>query len=84
MMQRSQNDEYDRRSRLVSLAYEVLQDLKIPTAATDEAMLSLLSRAFLAKATALVALGPPKERGDKPVSMFSTQAVKMLVRRHVH
>jgi hypothetical protein len=83
-MQRSQNDEYNRRSRLVSLAYEVLQDLKIPAAATDEAMLSLLSRTFLAKATVLADLEPSKVGGSKPVSMFSTQAVKMLVRRHVH
>jgi hypothetical protein len=34
-------DEYNRRSRLVLLAYEVLRDLKIPDDATDMEMLSL-------------------------------------------
>jgi hypothetical protein len=65
----NQSNDYDRRSRLVSLAYDVLRDMKVPVDATDEAMLSLLSRAFLAKAVA--ELEPLKVKGSKPVSMFS-------------
>ena len=44
-------NEIDRRSRLVSLAYEVLRDMKTPDDATDVEMLSLLSRAFSDRAT---------------------------------
>jgi hypothetical protein len=47
-------DEYERRSRLVTLAYEVLRDIESPAdSATERAMLSDLSRAFFDKATAL-------------------------------
>ena len=49
-----QNDEYERRSRLVTLAYEVLRDMASPAEeATDMALFSHLSRAFFDKATAL-------------------------------
>jgi hypothetical protein len=48
----SENEEYNCRLRLFSLAYEALGDLKIPAdRATEESTLSFLSRAFLAKAT---------------------------------
>lgn len=47
-------DEFERRSRLVSLAYEVLRDMEPPAdEATTEVMLSALSQAFLDRATAL-------------------------------
>ncbi len=47
-------DELERRSRLISLAYEVLRDMEPPAdGATEMVMLSDLSRAFLDKAIAL-------------------------------
>ena len=47
-------DELQRRSRLISLAYEVLREMEPPAdGATEVAMLSDLSRAFLDKAIAL-------------------------------
>jgi hypothetical protein len=55
--------EFERRSRLVSLAYEVLRDMKSPSdEATTEVILSDLSRAFLEKADTLTPLdgGPHK------------------------
>ena len=53
----TQSDEFERRSQLVSLVYEVLRDIKTPTeGATNMAMFSDLSRAFLDKATALTNL----------------------------
>jgi hypothetical protein len=68
-----QNDEVERRSRLVSLVYEVLRDMEAPT---DEATsMVFLSRAFSDKATALANLeaAAPKERKPKlPSSMYST------------
>jgi hypothetical protein len=49
-----QNDDVERRSRLVSLVYEVLQDMETPAEdATNTVVLLALSRAFLDKATAL-------------------------------
>jgi hypothetical protein len=49
-----QNDEIERRSRLVLLVYEVLRDMEAPASeATNTAVLSTLSRAFLDKATVL-------------------------------
>jgi hypothetical protein len=49
-----QNDEIERRSRLVLLVYEVLRDMETPAEeATNTAVLSALSRAFLDKATVL-------------------------------
>jgi hypothetical protein len=71
-MQRSEND-VDRRMRLVSLAYEVLRDTKIPAGATDVEMLSLLSRAFSDKATVQPT---PEAPASKSPSMFSTAAVR--------
>jgi hypothetical protein len=48
-----QTDEIKRRSRLVLLVYEVLRDMETPAEeATNAAVLSALSRAFLEKATA--------------------------------
>jgi hypothetical protein len=68
------SDEYDRRSRLVLLAYEVLRDIKMPAdEGTDVEILSLLSFAFLEKASQspqLKAAAPEGRRGN-PSSMFS-------------
>jgi hypothetical protein len=61
-------DEFERRSRLVSLAYEVLRDMKSPSdEATVEVILSDLSRACLDKAATLPSLegGPPLEGGPQ-------------------
>ncbi len=69
-----QNDEVERRSRLVSLVYEVLRDMETPAEeATNTTVLSALSRAFLDKATAQGnrRVDAPKER-HKSV-MFSMQ-----------
>jgi hypothetical protein len=72
----ARSDELERRSRLISLVYEVLRDMKTPTVeATNIAMFSDLSRAFQNKATALANLeaAEPKPRGPKmPASMYST------------
>jgi hypothetical protein len=70
----TQSDEYERRSRLISLVYEVLRDMKTPT---DDAtsMARDLSRAFSDKATALANLeaAAPRVRGAKlPANMYST------------
>jgi hypothetical protein len=71
-----QSDEYERRSRLVSLAYEVLGEMKTPADdATNMSMLSDLSRAFLDKATALanVEATAPRVSGPKlAANMYST------------
>lgn len=67
-------DEYERRLRLVLLTYEVLKDMETPTdEATSAAMFSLLSRAFFDKATTLANLeaAKPKGRGAKPRDMYS-------------
>jgi hypothetical protein len=73
----TQSDEYERRSRLVSLTYEVLRDMKTPTdEVTNMTMFSDLSRAFFEKATALANLeaAAPRVRGPKlPASMYSTR-----------
>jgi hypothetical protein len=48
-----QNDELERRSRLVFLVYDVLRDMETPAEeATNTAVLSALSRAFSDKAAA--------------------------------
>jgi hypothetical protein len=71
-----QRDDLERRSRLISLVYEVLRDMKTPTdEATNRAMFSDLSQAFLDKATELENLeaAAPTLRGPKlPKSMYST------------
>jgi hypothetical protein len=49
-----QNDEIERRSRLVSLVYDVLRDMETPASgATSTEVLSALSRAFLDKMVVL-------------------------------
>jgi hypothetical protein len=59
-------DEFERRSRLISLAYEVLRDMKSPSdEATTEVILSDLSRAFLDKAAALPHLEGPSHEGTR-------------------
>jgi hypothetical protein len=66
-------NESDQRSRLVSLAYKVLSDMKTPADdETEQEMLSHLSRAFSDKATALTKFKrtpAPKER--RGTFMFS-------------
>jgi hypothetical protein len=70
-------DDLERRSRLISLVYEVLRDMKSPTdEATKMAMFSDLSRAFLDKATALENLetAAPRVRETRlPASMYLTR-----------
>jgi hypothetical protein len=71
----AQSDDFERRSRLISLVYEVLRDMKTPT---DEAtsMATDLSRAFSDKATALAnleAAAPRVLKPKLPASMYSTR-----------
>jgi hypothetical protein len=71
----AQQDDLERRSRLVSLVYDVLRDMKTTGEATSVAMCSQLSWAFLDRATALanIEAAKPEVRGPKvPVSMYST------------
>jgi hypothetical protein len=73
----TQSDEYERRLWLVTLAYEVLRDMKTPTdEATNVAVLFALSRASLEKATTLANLEPataPRARQSKlSANMYST------------
>jgi hypothetical protein len=51
---RVQADDFERRSRLVCLVYEVLQNMEMPAnEAADSAKFSALSRAFFDKANAV-------------------------------
>jgi hypothetical protein len=62
-------DEYERRSLLITLAYEVLRDMEAPAEdATDMTMLSDLSRAFFDKASvpANVEAVTPRARRKAP------------------
>jgi hypothetical protein len=64
-----QSDEHERRSRLVTLVYEVLRDMESPADdVTDMALFSHLSRAFFDKATALSTVGAvgPRARETPP------------------
>jgi hypothetical protein len=61
------DDDYDRRSRLVGLVYEVLRDIKMPEDATDRERLLLLCRAFSDKATA-----PAKPEAREPKGREAT------------
>jgi hypothetical protein len=81
-MERSETDEIDRRSRLVSLVYEVLRDLKPPADATDSEILSVLSQAFLAKMTAPAEPAPPTAHEDRLSPMFLIPAGEKVDRRH--
>ncbi len=68
-----QNDEIEWRSRLVSLVYEVLRDMEAPASeATNAAVLSALSRAFLDKAAAQANREAPAPRERSNLVMFST------------
>jgi hypothetical protein len=62
------NDDYDRRLRLISLAYEGLRDMKLPDGATEVEALSLLSREFSDKATLQETLEAPARKSP---SMYS-------------
>ena len=68
----SQSDEYDRRSRLVSLAYEVLRDMETPAdQATNMTVFSALSRAFFDRATTLAILEAEAPRARRKPVMYS-------------
>jgi hypothetical protein len=64
-MSLSENLDFDRRSRLVSLVYEVLRDMKTPENATDSERLYLLSQAFSDRATAPAIPEPLPPKGSK-------------------
>jgi hypothetical protein len=76
----------DRRLRLVSLAYEVLRDIKIPDVATDAEILALLSQAYLDRATVLAQpkASAPKGRGGKPSFLYSTPNIGTSALRRAH
>jgi hypothetical protein len=64
-MQVSETEEYDRRLRLVLLIYEVLKNMETPSeGATDEEILSLLSRACLDEVTVSAKIAAPPPRGE--------------------
>jgi hypothetical protein len=78
-IQNDEIDELERRSRLVSLVYEVLRDMKTPdSGATSIEVLSALSRAFSDKVVVLDKETTPANGGaaKTPVReiamMFST------------
>jgi hypothetical protein len=61
MMNKGQldEDEYERRLRLVLLTYEVLKDMEAPKdEATSAAMFTLLSRAFFENTATLALVAP--------------------------
>jgi hypothetical protein len=79
------SEEYDR--RLLLLTYEVLDHMETPPEGTTVVeMLRLLSRAFLDKATppAKPELPPPKWRGGKPASLYSTPAIGTAAQRRAN
>jgi hypothetical protein len=64
-----QGDDFERRSRLVCLVYEVLQSMEMPAnEATDSAKFSALSRAFSDKANAVAKLEADVLEGDEAKS----------------
>lgn len=67
-------DEIERRSRLVSLAYEVLREMETPTdEATNTAVFSALAWAFFDKATAQANFeAAPKARRNSPTVVYAT------------
>ena len=68
----SQSDEYERRSRLVSLAYAVLRDMETPAdQATNMTVFSALSRAFFDRATAKILEADASRARRKPVMYFA-------------
>jgi hypothetical protein len=72
----TESDDFERRSRLISLVYEVLRDMKAPPdEATTVAMFSDLSRAFSDKATALAKLEAtaPRVSAPKSAAMYSAR-----------
>jgi hypothetical protein len=76
-----QNDEYERRSRLVTLAYEVLRDMASPAEdATDMALFSHLSQAFFDKASALSSFEAVAAAGEMPPTILGYGAVKTAIR----
>ena len=56
-----QDDDFERRSRLISLVYEVLRDMETPAeGATEISTLSALSQAFAERAIAWQSSKPPR------------------------
>jgi hypothetical protein len=64
----TQGDDFDRRSRLISLVYEVLRTMETPAEGANEtATCAALSRAFSEKAIALANLDAAAlKTGPKP------------------
>ncbi len=86
-----QSDEHERRSRLVTLVYEVLRDMESPADdATDMMLFSELSRAFFDKAAALASLKAVAPRAqEKSPTIVEYGAAKRPTRgdrtaRHLH
>jgi hypothetical protein len=68
-------DDFHRRSRLISLVYEVLRNMELPAdGATERAMCSILSKAFADKAIALPNLEAvePRARHKSPMEIYLT------------
>lgn len=68
-------DDFDQRSRLISLVYEVLRNMELPTdGATKEAMCSALAKAFADKAIASPDLeaAAPRRTSSRQRKLYST------------
>jgi hypothetical protein len=75
-------EEYDRRFLL--LTYELLAHMKTPSEGTTDAeMLSLIAAAFRDKMSvpAKLELPPPRGRGGKPASLYSTPRIGLSAPR---
>jgi hypothetical protein len=83
-MGKLKTDDTERRLRLVSLAYEVLRDMKTPAdGTTDEEMCSLLSQTFLEVMVPLEADAPKEREGTFMFSRLDEVPASFL-RRHRH
>jgi hypothetical protein len=81
---RAQGDDYERRSRLICLVYDVLQNMETPAnEPTDSAMCSALSQAFSDKANGVAKLeADALEEGDgKSPPRHSKPPMRTSVRR---
>jgi hypothetical protein len=68
-------DDFKRRSRLISLVYEVLRDMESPAdGASEGAICSVLSKAFAEKAVALPKIEgvEPRGRNKSPMEIYPT------------
>ena len=65
IMNTNSPDDFDRRSRMISLVYNVLRDMESPAGgATEKAMCSTLSKAFADRALALSRLEATEPSAD--------------------